>query len=423
MTTKINLIIALSLFFLIIIYKIIIKRKNKIDYKSALFEKTNKLKKILYIISSIMFPISIIINIIVIGKDSSLNTSLTYIINALTITILFLPLSLDKLYEISFNNEEKISHTKTIITNIINPKIIKKLNKAGINVIILSSEKHKLKIKTITEDEIEKKYLSKNIIIQTDNLKIVDKLINKTNVYYEFENLNDAYNKIYNARGVHDNYIRSIKYLITTYLPLYLSFIFLNIIKFPVDYNILLVIMLKIFTIIITTYLYRNLPYDNDIMTRKPKNVGIVMGHQEIILIIIESFFIFFMLNVPYMFVLSQGGTQSFANTLYYTVFIFTNLFMTYSYISESNFIKNIFKSLKNIRIIIYTIICILITLFFNFNSYFNTRNIEIHNYIACVFFGIISILLMELIKLARFTTQKGRKKNELKNNKKRARS
>lgn len=419
MTTNINLIISLILLILIIVYNIFLKKKYNNSFKSEIYTKTKKIKIILYIVSIIMFFVSLIINILIYGIENNLNTTITYIINALSITILFMPLSLSSLYEKNFKDEEKYSHKKTIITNLIDLKYIKKFNKAGINVIILTEEETDLKIKKIEESEIEKKYLSKNIIIKTSNRKSIDKLIIKEDVYYEFNDLSDAYKKIYHARGVHDNYVRTLKYLITTYLPLFLSYIFLNIISFPIYYNILLIIILKIFTIISSNYLYKNLPYDIDLMKRKPKSRNIIFGSQELAFTILESFLIFFMLNIPYMFVQSQGGTQAFANTLFYVIFIYSNLFITYSYLSEANIIKNIFKSLKNIRMIIFTIICILISLLFNFTTYFNTRNIELHNFIACISFGLISVLLNELIKLARFTTTKGKKKNDSKNNKK----
>ena len=52
-----------------------------------------------------------------------------------------MPISINTLYLTSFKDEEKISHVHTIVTNIYSPKLIKKFNKAGLNVIILSSKK------------------------------------------------------------------------------------------------------------------------------------------------------------------------------------------------------------------------------------------------------------------------------------------
>lgn len=421
MTTYLNLIISLIIIILIIVYKITIKKKNNEVYKKELYSKTKKLTLIMYIVSILMFFISLIMNFILYGSNPDIQTTITYIINSLSISILFMPISLSGLYEMSFKDEEKISHIKTLATNDYNPKIIKKLNRAGINVIILTKNECDTKIKQITEPEIERKYLSKNLIIKTDNLNSLNKLLSKETTLFEFNNIDNAYEKIYKSRGVHDNYIRTLKYLATTYIPLFITFFFLNILGFPIEYNILLVIILKLFTIIIARYLYRNLPYDTDIMYRQPKDSNILLGKQELSFTILESLYIFFILNAPYMFVLSQGGTQAFGNTLFYLIFIYSNLFMTYSYISESNFTKNIFKSLKNIRIIIFTIACVAISLIFNFTTYFDTRNIELHNFISCILFGVISILLSELIKFARYTTtKKGKKKHENKNNRKR---
>ncbi len=420
---KLNILISVFILFGIIIYNIYLNKKYSNSYKNELYKKINKLKIFLYTTSILMFFVSLIFNIINNNMDSSFNNTITCLLNSLSITILFMPLSLTNLYEKTFNDEEKYSHVKTIVTNIINPSYIKKFNRAGINVIILSELENNLKFKTIEESEIEKKYLKKNIIIKTKNNHILDKIINKEDVYYEFDNLSDSYNKIYHARGVHDNYIRALKYLITTYLPLYLTYIFLNILRFPVCYNLLLVMLLKIFTIITSKYLYKNLPYDIDLMKRKPKNRNIVFGSQELSFTLLESCYIFFLLNIPYMLIEAQGGTQAFANTLFYILFIYINLFLTYSYLSESNIIKNIIKSLKNISLIIFTITCIALTLFFNFTTYFETKNIEMHNFMSCIGFGFISVFLNELIKLARFTTTKGKKKNESKNNKKHSRS
>lgn len=423
MTTKINIIISIIILILIIISKIYLKKKHKEVLKKDLYKKSSNLIKLLYLLSAILFITSLIINLVVYGNNPDLNSTITYLINALSISLLAMPLSLNTLYITSFKNEENISHIKTIVTNIINPKTIQKLKKASINVVVISKNTSKLKFPIIEESEITSKKLKQNIIINSDNLKIANKYIDKGNTYFEFKNLEEAYEKIYKARGTHDNYIRTIKYLITTYLPLILSYLLLNLVGFPVEYNILLVVILKLFTILTSELLYKKMPFDTDIMERKPKPENILVGKQELIFSILESFIILFVLNVPYMLILSEGGTTEFANTLYYIIFVYINLYMTLSYFSESNIIKNIFKSLKHIRMIIYILLCVGISLLFNFTTYFNTRNIYLHNFIACVLFSILAVSLNELIKFARFTTTKGRKKHESKNNKKRSRS
>lgn len=423
MTSTTNLIISTILLVLIIILNIYQKRKATEVYKDTLYQKTNKLKKILYLLSFFTFIVVLIINLIVLGNDPSIKTTITYLINSLSMFILVSPLTLSNLYINYFKNEEKLSHIKTIITNKIDDKLLKKFKKADINIILLSKEKHDLKLKNIEETQIKKSLLTKNLHIQTDNLNLLDKLINKENTIQEFKNIQKLYNDIYNARGTHDNYIRNIKYIIRTYLSLIISYIFLLIMEFPVVYNILLIIILKIFTILTSNLVYRKLPYDKDIMERKVKDKNIILGKQETFLTIIESFCISFAITLPYMFVLSQGSSQELANTIYYIVFIYIELFLTFSNISDSFIIVNIFKSIKNIRLILYTIISILLVVFFNYTSIFNTRNIYLQNNLSCLLFSLVPVIFIELTKLSRYLSMKGKKKNELKDNKKQRRS
>lgn len=419
MTYKTNLIISSVLLFIIIIINIYQKRKYTDNYKDTLYQKTTILKKILYLLSCLTFIVVLIINFVLSEDTFSIKETLNYIINALSISLLVSPLTLSNLYITSFKQEEKISHIKTIITNKIDSNLLKKFKKAHINVILLSSTKNNLNLSTIEESQVKKNLLSKNIHIKTDNLNLLDNLINQETTIKEFKNIKKVYNDIYIARGTHDNYIRNIKYLIRTYLSLLISYLFLTIMGFPVVYNLLLVIILKIFTIIISNFIYKKLPYDTDIMERQVKDKNIFLGKQEVLFTIIESFCISFAITTPYMYALSQGSTQELANTLYYSIFTYTELFLVFSAISDSFILVNIFKSLKNIRLIIYTIISILLVLFFNYITIFNTRNIYLQNNLSCLLFSMIPIVFIELTKLSRYLSMKGKKKNELKNNQK----
>lgn len=409
MTTTINLIISFIILFLIITYKIIITKKSQNNYKGPLFIKIKKITFTLILLSLLMFIIALLFN---------LNNNIkTIIFNTLSISLLCYPIYLQTSYNSYFKDEEKLSHIKTIITNIYDEKAIKKFNKEGINLIILSSSIKKTKIKTISETEISRKLLKNNLLIKTSDEKILDKIIDKKHTYYSFEELDNIYTLINNARGKNDNFIRTFKYLILTHLPLILSYLFLSIIGFPIEYNLLLTIIFKLFIILNSELVYKKMPYDVDITTRAPKGDDIIMGKQEMFLTIITSFIIFFVITIPYMLIISQGGSQAFANTLFFNTFIYSNIFITLSLISESNILKNLLKSFTNIRLIIYILVCIAITLIFNYTKYFNTRNIELHNFISCILFSLISILFLEVIKLARYTTIKGVKKNEHKNN------
>ena len=423
MTQTKNIIISIILFCIIIIFNVYQKKRVKNIYKDTLYNKISNLKKILYIFSIITFIIVLILNIVIYGNITDTKTTISYIVNALSICILTSPITISNLYICYFKDEERISHIKTIVTNNINSNLLKKFKKADINIIYLSSKENDFKLKTIEEKDIQKSLLTKNIQIKTDNLNIIDNLINKENTIKEYKNTTELYNKIYNARGTHDNFIRGLKYTIRTYLAIIISYILLLIMGFPFTYNLLLAIILKIFTIITTNIIYKKMPYDKDIMERKVKDKNVVLGKQELLFTIIESFYISFVITLPYMYIMSQGGTQEFANTTYYLIFIYSELFIIYSNISESFILINIFKSFKNIYLILYSIFNILIILLLNFTTIFNTRNIYLHNNISCILFSLIPIVFIEITKLARYFTLKGKKKNENKNNKKQRRS
>lgn len=411
MTTKLNLIFASILIIAMVIYKIYIIVKTKHISNEFLYYKNKKMIIILTIFTIISFILSLIINIQEYKDNLNLNSSITCIINAISIAILSFPYSLLNIYYNYFPKDENIYYVKTLITNITDPKMIKKINKAKINVILLNKEDTTLKFKIIQEKEIIKKIPTKNVQIKTDNYKILDKYKKNKMIYYEFEDLQKFYDKLYESRGRKDNYTRCIKYLISSYLPLIISYYFLTLIKAPITYNILLVVFLKIYTELNSNYLYKKMPYDIDIMTRKPNPLNTFIGSQETIFLIINCLCIFFALNIPYMFVFVENGSSIFANTLFYIIFIYSNIFITLSYFSESNILKNIFKSFKSIRFIIYLLLSITITIIINKTSYFNTTNIGIHNYISCVLFSLLAIVMNELTKFARLMTQKGRRK------------
>lgn len=416
-----NILISITIIVLIIITNIYITRTKKNILKQTLYNKIHKIKIFLYILSLIIFIILLIINLIPLGNTPSTKEIIKSIMKSLPISLLLLPLSLDTLYQKFFTDEEKYSHVKTIVTKIYNEDIIKKLNDADINVILLSEEKTKLN--KIKEDKITSNILKETIQINTSNLKLIDKKINKENSIKEFKNIKNLYSKIETSRSIHDNYIRTVKYLTYTYLPLIISYIILTILSFPIEYNLLLISLLKAYTTIKTAYLYKHLPYDLDIMSRKVKPSNIIIGNQEMIFLLMESFVISFAITTPYMYVLANGGSINVANTLLIEIFIIINTFLPYYQINDYSFIKNIFKYLNIIKIHIFTLISIIIIIIFNYTKYFSTTNIKIQNNIACLIFSVIIILLLEITKLARFQTKRGSKKNEIKNNKKSRRS
>lgn len=421
MTTNINLLISLIILIILIVYNIYISKKYNKVIKLELYKKIKKLKIVFYLVSIIIFILFLITNLIPLGTSPTNKEIITGIINSLSVSILALPLSLETLYLKTFTDEEKYTYIKTIITNIYDKEYIEKLNKAGINIILLSDEKTNLKV--IKLNKVTTKLLEENIQIKDCDLKSLDKKINKAITIKETKSLEAIYNKISNARHINDNYIKSIKYLLTTYVPIILSYFFLDFMKFPVTYNILLVMLLKAYTTLITRILYKNLPYDKDLMNRTVKPNNIIMGTQEVFLTIIECFVIFFFISLPYMYVLAKGVGILFGNTIYFVTFIITNIFLSYYYLNDSPYILNILKTIKNIRFHIFTIISILFIIFINNNNYFMTRNITLFNNMGCLIISIVCILSLETIKLTRFISMKGIKKHENKNNKKSRRS
>ena len=133
--------ISITIIILLIIYNIYNYKKYKQVYKKDLYNKIKKLKIAQYCISLIMFVIFFIINL---GTNPTSTEVITSIINSLSVTLLAIPLSLETLYLRFFNDEEKYSHIKTVVTNIYNSEIISKLNKANINLILLYNSKTKL---------------------------------------------------------------------------------------------------------------------------------------------------------------------------------------------------------------------------------------------------------------------------------------
>lgn len=417
----INVIISTILIILLITYNIYTNKKNKHVYKKHLYNKIKKIKILCYLIAIIIFIGFFISNLIPIGNNPTTKEILNSIINSLSVALLSIPISLDTLYVRFFNNEEKYSHTKTIVTNIYDEEIINKLNKADINVILLSNIKTELK--QIKEDQITSKILNETLQIKTKDLKIIDKKLNKETTIKELNNLEDLYKKIEQSRGTNDNYVRTIKYLVSTYLSLILSYIFISIMNFPIYYNLLIVCILKLYTLIKTEYLYKSLPYDKDIMERKVKPLNVIMGSQEILFLIMESFIISFAITIPYMYILASGASKEFATTTSIVITIIINTLISYYYLNDTSFIINIFKQIKNIRLHIFTLLSIIMIIILNFTTYFGTKNITLYNNFGSLVISFIFIILLEIPKLARFISSKGKKKHENKNNKKQRRS
>lgn len=379
----VDLIVTISIILIFIIYTLINSKKN-INKNSNIYLKTKKIIILLYILSIIIFLIELIANSII--DKLSINTLLI----SLTIGITLLPISITNLYKTTFNDEEEYLSINKVITTIKpTDKLIKKYKKAG-------------------------------IIIEN-----ITKKINKQNtneIIYEYNNLDNLYLKIMNARVTYDNYIKALKYNFITYIPLLLIYIFVPLAGFPFLYRYPLMFIYKLVTLINTELIYKHLPYDNDVENRKPKPYNMFIEKQEILFTIIETLVITFALSIVYMYILAADGNIVLANSILMILFTFTNIFITIVHISEKPLYKNIIIIFKNIRLIIWLIIMLLLSYLISYAHTYNIYYIGIQNYSGCILIGFLFTLTYEIIKLARYTTVKGVKKN-VKNNKKHKRS
>ena len=415
MTNLLSIIFSLVILLIIIFIKDIEGRKSRNKYRSSLYYKLTNFIRVLIIVSILIFIIVTIVDYNINSYNRSWFSFITVILNGLSIAILALPISLANIYKTTFIDEEELLDIKYIVTNIYDKKMLYKFNKAGISLIILTKEKLNTKIKTISEKSYKKNLISGNLIIETDNHKLIKKL---PNAIYEFDNLNSCYKRIENARSKADRIARIIKYCLLTYIPLILLYFLIVITGFPAFYSILISLLIKLLTISTVEYVYKKMPKDNDLMNRKPIIEGKIIGFQEIMFIIFACLCMLFCYSLPYQYIIYSGSSMRLAISLLLTTFLFNNIFITYSLYSENSIIQNIIKSIKNIRVLVYVIVLIVISILLNFFTFLGTKNIGLQNFVVCIVLGIIPILVLEIVKFARFTTTKGTKKNVHKNNK-----
>ncbi|MGN0966910.1 MAG: cation transporting ATPase C-terminal domain-containing protein [Candidatus Coprovivens sp.] len=417
MNTTINIILSIILLMIIIVIKIINYKKNpSINKESTLYIHEKKLCKILTIISIILIPFLLITN-----KILNDYTLINNILNTLSITLLVLPISIHNLYNTYIKNEEELLYTKTIITTKeISKKLLKQINKSHINVVLITTKETNLNLPIINKEDITTKELRKNIIINSNSYKtITNKYNQKLNFIYT-EDVEKTYNEIINSRGVCDNYIRTIKYNIIANSSLLLSMFFINyIMGFPFPYTLSLTLLIKLTTLLTSHHIYKKLPYDIDINTRTVRDKNTYLYKQEKFLMFFQISLIMIGMSLPYMYFMAYGTTLTYANTVLYLTFIFSNIFLTLVNLSEEITIKNILKIYKSLPIIIYIISLIIITIILYYLNIFETEQIGLRNYLASAFVALVSTILYDITKFARYTTMRGSKKHEHKNNKK----
>ena len=281
--------------------------------------------------------------------------------------------------------------------------------------IYLTKEKGVLSL----EDAI-KTSLSKNIIsIKEDDSKKIERRIKDT--YYN-DSIIESYHLIEQSRGVHDNYIRTLKFIFVIYLSLFFTTISFFAQGFPIYSNLFNMMVLKLITYLLAEYVYKYLPFDTDIMTREPKEKNRIMSFQEWMIIVLEAFCICFTLSIPYMFILANDGSLALTYTILVITLIYTMIWYTYAAISEKAVIKNIIHSFK-LKSILLTLGAILLSIILLFLPRAGFTNIGLKNYLVSILISLIPILFIEITKLARYTSRKGKKKYGNKNNKKSKRS
>ena len=414
---KIDIILSIIIFIMIVVIKYFQNKKSN-KYQDQLYLRIKKITILLIIISIVTFIAVFLINHYI-EKESSIFLN---ILNALSISLISLPITSFGLYHQILNDEDKLTKITNIVTDIVDEKYTKLFNQAGIHLVILSKNKPRFIKESILEKDYKRNLLTKNIHIKTSSKDILSKMKNE-NIIYEFNSLEELYKRLINARGEHDNYLRSLKYIVLTYLPLFLAYIVFKITGFPFNYNLLLILVAKLLTILALEFVYKKMPYDIDLKFRKPLKKSNLFGTQESIFLFIESLIIMIGLSIPYMFILSQGGNILQSNTIFYNTFIYINILLTLCLYSEQLLIKNSISILKRINILIYILINILISIALNYFHYFKTMNIGLNNHLGIIIMSMFAILMLELIKIARLTTVKGVKKNESKNHKKHQRS
>ena len=324
MNTTINIILSIILLMIIIVIKIINHKKNpSINKESTLYIREKKLCKILTIISITLIPFLLITN-----KILNDYTLINNILNTLSITLLVLPISIHNLYNTYIKNEEELLYTKTIITTKeISKKLLKQINKSHINVVLITTKETNLNLPIINKEDITTKELRKNIIINSNSYKtITNKYNQKLNFIYT-EDVEKTYNEIINSRGVCDNYIRAIKYNIIANSSLLLSMFFINyIMGFPFPYTLSLTLLIKLTTLLTSHHIYKKLPYDIDINTRTVRDKNTYLYKQEKFLMFFQISLIMIGMSLPYMYFMAYGTTLTYANTVLYLTFIFSNI-------------------------------------------------------------------------------------------------
>ncbi len=401
MNIKLDIIMSLIILFLIIIYKVYQFKRYKLIYVGNLYKRSNGICKVLLSLS------------ILIGIGSLLffyinkNLNIRNVLFSISFLVCVLPINLFNMYRMFFLDEEKYTHIKTVITNKIPDKeLFKKYLKAGINIVIFSKEKLKYKIDKVSIKDINRRTLKKCCIVNSDDIKVVNKYL-VDDVIVINNDLDKLYDNIYHARGVHDNYIRSIKYIFVLYFSILVSNIVFMIGNFPACTNISIMLLFKLLSLLCIEFIFKDLKYDIDIMDRKVKDSNVIVGKQECLLLFMISMLILFAISIPYMFIIVQSDNIGLVRGLYYVILIYCMLFFNYYNYSEKIYIINIINSFKSIRMIIYLICSIVLSILISKIKYLYVSDMVLKNYFSCILISLIICIIFDVFKFSRWLSNR----------------
>lgn len=399
---------ALCLFLLEILMELIdIKRKK---------EKVVELPDHFYSFKK-MIIIAIIYSLIIVILNNLFGLNKLKLLDALiyflVLLILLLPMKSKRYLNVKNNiNYFKLSCVKTVIVDNINNKKIKnqlnKLHMAHLNLIIIgfnnldsSIEK---KFKKVNFKDLKASDKKENLIITGCKLQDIKTLKNRSNIYYKAnEDLDITIEKIKEARGICDNLIKCISLRKIFIYPIVISLLSASLFGFPLLWNVNILLFLSFFVNFLNRYIWPYLPFDKDIMERKPRNVeGKLFSKQEILVLTMQIITIFMALIIPFMSSLTDGGSVELANSLALNVYFWAMIFFVSIYISEQMMIINVFKSLKNIYYVLFLILTLLFELSLFYLPYCATKMVGGINYGKTLLIALVFVIWFELIKLAR---------------------
>ena len=229
------------------------------------------------------------------------------------------------------------------------------------------------------------------------------------------KDLDTLYDDVKEARGIVDNYVKSITYVIIATLLLSLSYIIVLYNGFPIKLSLTNALLIKLLMVITSRYIYPKLPFDTDLMDRSPRVFNKLYSKQEIFLIIFQLMFMIFGLSIPFMFFMTGGINYDICFLIMLITYLCMLFFYTMMMLTEKILLRNLLYFFKNIYLIFYLVLVLGTSLLLD-NIF---KYISIHNYFACILVALLSVIFYDFIKFARYTTIRKEDKNANKDNKK----